>query len=81
MLKTEENRKIQENSGKSGKILKNLENFAIRVYNLVKSTATYFEIGYWNRLGSRFRVNETFQILERYIVQMKPAMKQKELWY
>ena len=29
------------------------------------------------RLGSRFRVNETSQISERYSVQMKAAMKQK----
>ena len=31
------------------------------------------------RLGSRFRVNETSQISERYSVQMKAAMKQKRL--
>ena len=32
-----------------------------------------------NRLGSRFPVNETSQISERYSVQMKTAMKQKRL--
>ena len=31
------------------------------------------------RLGSRFRVNETSLISERYIVQTKDAMKQKSL--
>ena len=31
------------------------------------------------RLGSRVRVNETSQYLERYSVQMKAAMKQKIL--
>ena len=30
-----------------------------------------------NRLGSRFRVNKTSPISERYSVQMKAAMKQK----
>ena len=30
-------------------------------------------------IGSRFRVNETSQISERYSVQMKAAMKQKRL--
>ena len=32
-----------------------------------------------NRLGSRFRVNETFQISQRYSVLMKDSMKQKRL--
>ena len=32
-----------------------------------------------NRLGSRFRVNETYQISDRYSVQIKAAMKQKRL--
>ena len=32
-----------------------------------------------NRLGSRFRVNETSQIAERYSVQIKASMKQKRL--
>ena len=31
------------------------------------------------RLGSRFPVNETSHISERYSVQMKTAMKQKRL--
>ena len=31
------------------------------------------------KLGSRFRVNETSQILEPYSVQMKAAMKQKKI--
>ena len=31
------------------------------------------------RLGSRFRVNETSQISDRYSVQMKAAMKQNRL--
>ena len=33
--------------------------------------------GLRDRLGSRFRVNKTSQISERYSVQMKAAMKQK----
>ena len=33
----------------------------------------------FNRLGSRFRFNETSQILERYSVERKAAMKQKRL--
>ena len=32
-----------------------------------------------NRLGSRFRINETSQISEHYSVQMKAVMKQKRL--
>ena len=31
----------------------------------------------WNRLGSRFLVNETSQISERYSDQMQAAKKQK----
>ena len=40
-----------------------------------KNIAFYFV----NRLGSRFRVNETSQISERYSVERKAAMKQKRL--
>ena len=50
----------------------------IRLWKSEKKRSAISEL-HFNRLGSRFRVNETSQISERYSVQIKAPMKQKRL--